>query len=216
MNATKKKLEERTHSIHNILSADFGAIRSQIWYMQQVTRSRPYDTFHVMALCSSKTYSRTCCERSERIVYALTKYEKNHNWIWCIRWCWLDFSMGRTAYKFRTSVGRHDDWMYGTNNRAAVSWLQTSKYGQNVLLKMTGRSFHRIIVSLALLSSSISIFQLAFERDVAFLKPLVFAFNCCDTILQYWLWRLGVRGTVMRQHLSRTCLLFLFAINFAN
>lgn len=35
------------------------------------------------------------------------------------------------------------------NNRAAVSWLQTSKYGQNVLLKMTGRSFSSLRTLLA-------------------------------------------------------------------
>lgn len=114
----------------------------------------------------------------------------------------------------RASVGS-DDLVCGTNNRAAVSWLQTSKYGQNVLLKMTGRSFHRIIGS-SLFSFNLHI-PISFRtRCVAF--PQAAASHVIVAMRYYEYWHcLAILNMAFMcpwcggMRMRRTCLLFLFA-----
>lgn len=171
--AMEKKLDEdeaeKTARIRFIilwlLPPDFGAIRSRAndisdmawrWHIKQPRHARHSQS----ALKVQPDVMRTpYCLRVKQNI-------KNHNWIWCIRSCQRPLiSIDRRAAArtiLRTYERSHTLW--DTNNRAAVSWLQTSKYGQNVLLKMTGRSFHRASFSLLASPLRASPFQLAFER----------------------------------------------------
>lgn len=162
--------KNRTHSIHYIMIVaswfrcnSFSGKR-YLWYGMALA----YKTATACTPFTVGAEGTAGRDANEVNAYCLRVKQniKNHNWIWCIRSCQRPLiSIDRRAAArtiLRTYERSHTLW--DTNNRAAVSWLQTSKYGQNVLLKMTGRSFHRASFSLLASPLRASPFQLAFER----------------------------------------------------